>query len=274
MENNPLRQYFRRPAVYLTLPSRGVGYTNSVVEIPDNGELPVYPMTAIDEITSRTPDALFNGTAVVEIIKSCVPSIKEPWEITSNDLDAILIAIKAAGGGESMDIDTVCPKCEETSTFAINLIGVLAGLQSADYSQELEVGNLKIKIRPLTFKEMNEGSMEQFEIQKTFQQLLEVEDQTERNKLSHQAFEQVTMLTMKLLGKTIEYIKTPDTQVTEREFILDFLQHCDKNIYTAIRDFSTDLKSKTELKPLDIQCPNCEHKYTQQFTMNPADFFG
>lgn len=274
MDNNPLRQYFRRPAVYLTLPSRGAGYKESVIDFPENGELPVYPMTAIDEITSRTPDALFNGTAVVEIIKSCIPNIKEPWEVTSNDLDAILIAIKAAGGGESMDIDTTCPSCEETSTFAINLIGVLANLQSADYSKELEVGNLKIKVRPLTFREMNEGSMEQFEIQKTFQQLLTVDDVTERDRLSHQAFEKVTLLTMKLLGKTIEYIKTPDTQVNEREFILDFLQNCDKNIYIAIRDFSTELKSKTELKPLEVTCPNCEHQYTQPFTMNPADFFG
>ena len=274
MDTNPLKQYFRRPAVYLKLPSGGVSYTPTVVELPENGEVPVYPMTAIDEITSRTPDALFNGTAVVDIIKSCVPAIKDPWSISSNDLDAILIAIRAAGGGDSMEIETTCPKCEEQSTFAINLIHILSNLQSADYSKTLEIGNLKLKLRPLSFREMNEGSMKQFEIQKTFQRIALEENQAERESLSHQAFENVTLLTMTLLSKTIEYIETPDTTVDNKEFILDFLKNCDKNVYTAIRDYSTELKSKTELQPLDITCPHCSHEYQQSFTMNPADFFG
>ena len=73
LDNNPLRQYFRRPAVFLNLPTGGESYTEDVIEFPDNKELPVYPMTAIDEITTKTPDALFNGSAMVEIIKSCIP---------------------------------------------------------------------------------------------------------------------------------------------------------------------------------------------------------
>ena len=79
--NNPLRQYFRRPAIYITLPSKGKYYPIGAVEIPEGGEIPVYPMTAIDEITSKTPDALFNGTAIAELIKSCIPAIKDPWAI-------------------------------------------------------------------------------------------------------------------------------------------------------------------------------------------------
>jgi hypothetical protein len=66
---NPLKQYFRRPAIYLRLPSGGTGYPPGVVDLPESGELPIYPMTAIDEITSKTPDALFSGTAIVELIK-------------------------------------------------------------------------------------------------------------------------------------------------------------------------------------------------------------
>ena len=50
IENNPLKQYFRRPAIYLKLPSGSKGYAPGVVNITESGELPVYPMTAIDEI--------------------------------------------------------------------------------------------------------------------------------------------------------------------------------------------------------------------------------
>lgn len=61
--NNPLQQYFRRPAIYIKLPSDGRYYSDGILSMPENHELPVYPMTAIDEITAKTPDALFNGTS-------------------------------------------------------------------------------------------------------------------------------------------------------------------------------------------------------------------
>jgi hypothetical protein len=166
MDNNPLRQYFRRPAVYISLPSKGEGYSVEDLELPETNELPVYPMTAIDEITARTPDALFNGTAIVELIKSCIPNITNPWAIKSMDMDAILIGIRAASGGEQLDIDTTCPKCETTATYGINLIGALTSLTPGDYTTPLEIGDLKIKFRPLTYKEMNQAAMGQFEVQK------------------------------------------------------------------------------------------------------------
>jgi hypothetical protein len=78
MSNNPLTQYFRQPAVYVKLPSGGKYYSEGAIVMPANQELPVYPMTAIDEITYRTPDALFNGNAVVNVIKSCIPNIVDP----------------------------------------------------------------------------------------------------------------------------------------------------------------------------------------------------
>jgi len=274
MDNNPLRQYFRRPAVYIKLPSGGVSYEPGVIEFPESGELPVYPMTAIDEITARTPDALFNGTAVAELIKSCVPAIKDPWQINSIDLDSILIAIKAASGGDNLELDSTCPACKETSTYQINLIGILASLKPGDYSKVLEIGDLKIKFKPLSYREMNEGAMGQFEVQRIFMNLDTIEDADERNNASHQALERITYLTMELIARTIEYIETPGASVTEQEFILDFLQHCDRNVYTEIRDYNTMLKMETEIKPLNIECDSCQNKYEQPFTLNPADFFG
>ena len=81
-ENNPLRQFFRRPAVHISLPSGGESYGPEDIEWPDEGkELPVYPMTAIDEITTKTPDALFNGEATFSLISSCAPDIGDPREM-------------------------------------------------------------------------------------------------------------------------------------------------------------------------------------------------
>lgn len=274
MENNPLRQYFRRPSVYFSLPSKGKGYTEDVLEMTETGELPVYPMTAIDEITVRTPDALFNGNAMTDLIKSCVPNIKDPWKLNSNDLDAVLIAIRAAGGQETLEINTQCPKCSNESTYSINLVAILAQLKHADYDTLLSVNDLKIKFRPLTYKEMNNAAIAQFAIQKKYSNIESLEDTTEKTKMTQEAIRAITEATMNIIASTIEYIDTPTIRVEDMEFIDDFLHNCDGSVYVAIRDHNTKLKNATELKPLDIKCDSCSHQYEQPYTLNASDFFG
>ena len=88
-----------------------------------------------------------------------------------------------------------------------------------------------------------------------------------------EALTKVTELTMEILAQTIEFIATPNTQVTTKEYILDFLRNCDKDVYTAIRDYNMELKEATQIKPLQITCGNCSHQYKQLFTLNVSDFF-
>ena len=273
IDNNPLKQYFRRPAVHIKLPSGGKMYAPGVINMPESGELPVYPMTAIDEITARTPDALFNGTAVADLIKSCIPDIKDPWAINSLDLDSILIGIKAADGSSTMNIESVCPACKEEASYDINLIGILTTLKPADYSKPFETGELKVFFRPLTYREINDVSVKQFEIQKEFNTIAQLTDEKTQVERQHKALESITLLTLDLLSGTIQSIQTPATSVTDKSFILDFLKNCDRNVFIALRDYNTEIKQATELKPLDVKCIHCDHEYKQTFTLNPADFF-
>jgi len=273
-DNNPLKQYFRRPAVYIRLPSGGKYYPAGVLEMPDNGEIPIYPMTAIDEITTKTPDALYNGTAMAELIKSCVPCIKDPWAVNSMDLDALLIGIRAAGGGNDMEIESTCPACNDYGKYGINLVAMLSQMKPGDYGSEFKINDLSIKFRPLNYKEMNEASIGQLEIQRTFIMLEQEENEEVRKEKSKDALKRVTALTIKLLTGAIEYIQTPTVRVDDKAFIQDFLNNCDKNMYVAIRDFNASLKSETEIKPLKISCVHCKHEYDQPFTLNTSDFFG
>lgn len=274
MDNNPLKQYFRRPAVFINLPSKGKGYGPNVIDMPENGEIPVFPMTAIDEITLRTPDALFNGNAVAEVIKSCLPNIKDPWKLTTSDLDAVLIGIRAAGGDTTLDITTSCPACKETNTYGVNLVNVLQTLKEGNYDQKLEINNLSIKFKPMTYAEMNEAALGQFDIQKSFVEIEKIEDEKQKIAATQIAIKSITDITMQLIAKSIEYVQTPNSVVTEKEFIYDFLKNCDANMYETIRDYNTQLKASTELKPLDIKCAGCTHEYKQPFTLNASDFFG
>lgn len=274
MSNNPLKQFFRRPSLYLKLPSGGTAYGPEVVELPENGELPVYPMTAIDEITSKTPDALFNGMAVVDIIKSCVPAIKDPWKINSVDLDSILVAIRAATNGNDMEIDSICPECSEDSKYGLNLSTILAGFKPGDYTKPLQVGSLSITFRPLTFAETNNSQTVQFEIQRIIGQLNDIEDEDKRIKASSEGLVKINEASMNLIATSIASITNgSDVVVTERPYIVEYLKNCDRKTYDKIREYSMKLRETTETKPLHFKCVNCQHEYDQPFTLNISDFF-
>jgi hypothetical protein len=271
--NNPLRQFFRRPAVHVKLPSGGKMYDASVIEVPESGELPVYPMTAIDDITVKTPDALFNGAAVADVIKSCIPSIKDPWKINSIDLDAILISIRIATSGDVLELESACPKCNEVGTHGIALSMLLASITPGDYEVPLTIGDLIFKFKPLTYTEMNKAALGQFDLQRDLRALDAITDPLEQQKKSKEALTSITETTMQVLTQTILSIQTPAEVVDQPDFILDFLHQCDKATYTKLRDYNTKLREKSEIQPLKMRCASCSNEYDQPFTLNTSDFF-
>jgi hypothetical protein len=273
LANNPLKQYFRRPSMYFKLPSNGKYYEAGVVNIPENHELPVYPMTAIDEMTVRTPDGLFNGAAIVDLIKSCVPNILNPWKLNSVDLDAVIIAVKAASSDGVMEIKSICPACAEDTKYDIDLMPILAGIVDVDYSQTLPVRELQIKFKALTYAETNENSLKQFEIQKTLAMISDVEDEEQKRIVMGESITKLNVLVMDIIAQTIEYIQTPETKVADRAFIVEFLNNCDKNTSNLIKEHSIMLREKNELKPISVTCPGCQNQYQQRIVMNATDFF-
>lgn len=274
MSNNPLQQYFRRPSLYLKLPSEGNGYPPGSIDLPENRELPIYPMTAIDEITARTPDALYNGVAVVEIIKSCVPNIKDPWQILQIDLDPILLSIKMATHGSTMEFDTVCPSCEEHNKYDVNLTQLLNNYKSGDYETPLVIDELSFKFQPLNYKQINDTSLVQFDIQRLLRAIQDMPDDTEKSNKSSQILAQMNEIANDLLVESIEYIGAPEGIVLEKEYIKEFLLNIDVTTFDKIRDTSIELKKSTETKPLKFKCINCNHEYEQPFNVNVSDFFG
>jgi len=274
MNNNPLKQYFRRPEIYLKLPSGGKFYPEGSIDLPENRELPVYPMTAIDEITSKTPDALFNGTAVVDIIKSCIPNIKDPWSIPIVDLDPILVAIRAASNGTTLDIESQCPSCNEEASYGINLIGLLNSLSAGNYDELITVNELTFKFNPFSYKKINNINMSQFEIEQSIRNLDNITDEVIRQNESSLVMQKLNNLSMELIAETIESITTPTAIVNEKEYILDFLKNCDRKIFEQLRTTAVKLRESSQLKPLDVKCIHCSHEYQQKLTLNVSDFFG
>jgi len=276
MSDNPLKQYFRTPAIHLDLPSKGKFYPEGALVMDETNEVPVLPMTAIDEITYKTPDALFNGSAVVSVIESCVPAIKDAWHMPVTDITAVLTAIRIASFGHEMELETKCPKCEVIADYTLDLRTVLESIESPDYSTPMKLGDLSIAFKPMAYTDLNESNKLQFEEDRLNHLLTDTEmDTDDQIALLSETFKKVSDYTLSTLAKNISSITTPEATVVEEKYILEFLKSCENKMYKKIKQAVIDQKIKESLKALKIKCneEKCGHEYEQHFTLDMTSFF-
>lgn len=273
--NNPLAGHFRQPAIYLKLPSQGRFYPDGSVDLGVTGDIPVYPMTVKDEIMLKTPDALMNGSSIAEMVRSCCPSIKDPWVIPMIDLDAILIAVRLASYGEGMDMTSSCTHCEHENEHTIDLRVLLDNMKPlANFEQQTFLDGLIFEIRPQTFKDLNTASMIAFEQQKIVAVVGNSDLSDEDKKKQFQAsFDKLTDLNINTLVTCIKSITADGTVVTDEVLIKDFLTHCDRKTYEGIRNLVTKLLDTNVIEPAPVKCEGCEKEYNVKLEFNQSNFF-
>ena len=279
--SNPLNKYFRQPAIYVSLPTGG-NYPPHVVTPSKTGELGIMPMTAKDEIRFKTPDALMNGEGVVDVIHSCVPNIKDAWQIKSYDLDTILIAIRIATYGETMDINFNIPGINEQASHTLNLPAILDSIKSVQIKNECTLKDgLKIQVRPLTYKDMTNTSLTTFQQQKLYSSVQDSKmTDEEKTKRFDESFKALTELSMGLLLRNIEKITTPDgTEVTDPVQIKEFVDNADTGLITELQDKLNELRAQGSTKPAKLKATEEQIKkgapasYEIPVTFDTANFF-
>ena len=271
---NPLQRFFRQPAIYIRLPSEGKYYPDGSITIPPNGELPVYPMTAMDEITYRTADALFNGSAVINVIKSCVPNIVDPWQMPTVDVDAVLVGIRIASYGHELELESRCPHCEEDNTFAVDLRTIMDQIRLPDYSASVQSGDIEIFFKPLNYQQQNQNSVKQFEDQKMLQAIPDADiSEQEKLDLINSALIKLGELSISAIAQSISVVRAGNDIVNDTDHIHEFVKNCDRKIYNALRDTILNFKTQTALKPLKLQCNTCAKPYETAFILDVSNFF-
>jgi hypothetical protein len=243
--------------------------------MPQNSEVPIMPMTAIDEIVYRTPDALFNGEAVTGVIQSCCPSVLDAWACPSVDVDVLLVAVRIASYGHSMDIDSTCPACGEEHSFGLDLRTVIDNLKATDFDKEFSQNDLTFYFRPLSYREVTDNSLVQYEQQRILQSVNASETIPEAEKVSqlNEMMRKLVGITVHAISQSIVEIRTPNGIVHDQAHIAEFINNCDRSMFNAIRDHIIKLRENSELQPLTIDCPSCTHQYRQEFTLDMSNFF-
>ena len=279
---NPLAKYYRQPAVYIELPTKGRYYGAGVYTPTETGAIPVLPMTAKDELMFKTPDAMINGQATVDVIKSCIPNFKDPWQMTNYDTDTVLLGIRIATYGETMDISYTVPGTGEEQTYALNLVTLLERLKNISIEDEATTKQgFKIRVSPLTYKTLTEIQTAQYEQQKIYATVQNSQlTEQEKSEQFVKSYHKLNTINFDLLIKAIAEITTPDgVTVKDPAAIAEFCNNCDAKIINEIQDLLADIRRQAQIPPIKMQSTEEQIKkgapvsYEIPVTFDNSNFF-
>ena len=273
-KKNPLASFYRQPKIYVRLPSKGEFYTPGSLDVSENGEYPVYAMTAKDELLFKTPDALLNGTSTVELIKSCIPAILNPWHMPNIDLDFALIAIRIATYGDKMEVGANCPHCNADNSYDMDLTAWFNVFNQFVYEKDIPIDQLTVHVRPYTYKEVTKTALKSMEQQRIFQ-VINDDSLSDEQKLEKfgASFLKLTELTVDIIADCITSIDAPDGSVTDKDMIKDFIANCSKDVFQRIQDHVVQMKERIEFKAQSVTCGECDQQFSLPITMDQSNFF-
>lgn len=272
---NPLAQYFRHPKLQIQLPTKGKFWPAGTLQLNEDGSLDVLPMTARDEIMMKSPEGLLSGSSIAQTITSCIPGIKDAYQMPGHDVDTALIAIRLASYEHELEIKTTCPKCKEVNENSVDLRALLDSIPKGNITNVYTINELVFEFKPYTWKFINDNNKHQFE-QDQFTRSLAGQDLTDDQKREYfqNTFLKLAQQSTESLVIAISKISLPGgAVVTSKEQITEFINKAPRELIKKIRGDITKMNEAVAYPDIKLTCSECEHEYTTSVEFNQANFF-
>lgn len=283
MADNPLSRHFRRSQVWLRLPSGGRWYDHSVLAPSAGEELQIRGVTAVDDMLLNTPDALFNGHALVSVLQSCVPELRDVRRLVQPDVEALLLGIKAASNGGKFELSRICPHCKHENTFDVvctNLLNRMTYVEDSDTQISID-DRLVVHLRPYSYDDRSMMIRRQLIENRTVDEINAETDDSDPDAVIERvarladSVERMARLTYGMLANAVTAIELRDQQVTvtDRQHIEEWLNNIDRNTADAIARTVQSLNEIGPPRSIEITCQGCGEKWEEPMAYDPTLFF-
>lgn len=280
MSDNPLKSFVRSPKLQVLLPSRGKwGDPKTASEI--TGEIPVYPMTSKDEVMIKNPDALLNGESVASVLRSCT-GITDVYDLTNNDVEFLLVAIRYATSGNEMEIEAVCPDDGFVNRVTVDLERILDSVVEMDKTYLVILDNgLKINLKPMSFKNAQRVSLNAFQEATTLQTINDAKlPQNERIAVFNKSFEAIADLAVDIMIDAIVSVVVPkegegeEKTVTDKKFIGEWVKGMSATEAKEIQSKLDEMNREGFEHSYTVNCQECGKDFKTSIEFNVSNFFG
>lgn len=276
VKENPLLKKIQMPGQKFRLPSKGLFYKNGeLAKHVKNGEVEVFPMKTIDEINLKTPDMIFQGTAISRVFERCIPDIKKPLELLSKDVDYLMGALRRVSYGNELPIKTSC-KCSNHKVmreYNVPLDQMLSKTQELDennieseyvlelYNEALDVTQV-VQMRPPTFNDW----VDIYQFQATEINKLDNMENTDFDDTSESAVNEYISLTVASVVESVDGID-------DEELIKEWAKNLPALLKLQLSDKIDSLTEWGAKFSYTVNCFDCGIPLDVTAMLNPVGFF-
>lgn len=284
--NNPIIKLFQNKTFHVTLPSKGRSeYYPSGITLAADGELAIYPMTIQNELRLKSPDFLFSGDALIDVLATCTPTIANPQEIPSCDLDVIMLGIRHITYGNIAEISVDCTECKTNGVYEIKIDDLINSQLPVEENNKIilptndeTIKEIEVSLRPSSLANKIKEQIRQFKIANA-QQIFENDDQ-ENTATDEQKKEIYTNLITELETSIVDImvdnilkINIADKTITDKEIIKEWINTIETVSYHKLQNKINELNTCNLDDTKTIQCGNCQTEFETPIILNPMNFF-
>ena len=195
----------------------------------------------------------------------------------SVDVDAVLIAVRIASYGPTMEIESTCPHCKHEHNYDVDLSSILDRLQLPNYDQEVRIDQeVTVKLRPLTYLQVSRAGSAAFEEQRYIQSLANSDTSEDEKKQQYtKHLEKLVELNLNnIVYGTEAVILNSVERVTDSNFIKEYYLNAETSVVRKIQDKVKEFADTVAIKPLAVNCTECGKDFSLSIAFDYSSFFG
>ena len=289
-ETNPLNSFFRKSKFNIDLPSRGRWYPkNALAPTVTNGNVAVFPMTAADEAKFKIGDATLTGNGIFDLIRSCIPDIRQPELAPMCDLDAILLAVRRASYGDNMKFTVKVPETTLLREMTLNLSTMAAEKfgNDADWDDTLEITDadtgkvLTVKVKPINLKTLFGHSKTMMRVQQMSVKMAEADDVADDAKLESltENIHNLSQVNITMVADSIESLETEDFNTRNPADVRNLLGQIDVSYFNEMQQHIDKQRKKIGLQDTVVtstpeeRAAGAPETWVAEINFTTAEFF-
>ena len=136
---------------------------------------------------------------------------------------------------------------------------------------------LKLNLKPLSYREISKAQIKTWEQQKIFDVINNDSlSDADKQQYFNESFSKLSDITIETLTGMISNIETPDAIVDKKEYIVEFINNSNREIFSDLEGKIGDIKQKVTLKPMKVKCTEdgCDKEFDLPISLDQSNFFG
>ena len=172
-----------------------------------------------------------------------------------------------------MAVTHTCNNCATENEYDLDMNRVIEHFMNCVYDNKIVLDDLTIQLTPLTYKQSTEFNLINFQLQQKIANTDVITNEEEKQKLITELHKDLAKIQNDIYKYTIESVSTADQVVTERTWIMEWLDNADRSVFEAIKQQNYKNNDRWAMPTFPVKCETCATETNLSVELDQSNFF-